>query len=388
MADSQKYVAVANFSLNLDNGTKQIDVKKGDEMMFDGLYVECRGEKGAARSLAKVVGDWIKPTNGTVPAVAPVPAMTPSKTRNATGGRILESSEVSQDLDTLQQQKYETSEQMQQSSNAELRKLVDQYENTPSPTHITSRTTDDMADMRKEARVQVDNYDEQEVAKVSAAAKNGSEKANSEVTVDKQEKKKATVVSHEEKVVKKTNYSKRAEETPQRKPLKVDKDGSGVEVRKVKSAATHNNDVKSSTAESRREVVSEQDAVIETNYGAGKRTVVSSSTQTQLESDIIMKTAVDKPRREVIAEASQEGVVVRKVSKIPEEDLRTQDGITSRVTVSSGGEESDGEVTFSSNSDIVEGEATFSSSEDTVADLGGGAYDDGDIDVNDILDGK
>jgi hypothetical protein len=128
--------------------------------------------------------------------------------------------------------------------------------------------------------------------------------------------------------------------------------------------------------------------VIETNYGAGKRTVVSSSTQTQLESDIIMKTAVDKPRREVIAEASQEGVVVRKVSKIPEEDLRTQDGITSRVTVSSGGEESSGEVTFSSNSDIVEGEATFSSSEDTVADLGGGAYDDGDIDVNDILDGK
>lgn len=388
MADSQKYVAVANFSLNLDNGAKQLDVKRGDEMMFDGLYVECRGEKGAARSLAKVVGEWIKPVNGVAPVVAPVPTMTPSKTRNATGGRIVESSEVSQDLDTLQQQKYETSEQMQQSSNAELRKLVDQYENTPPPTHITSRTTDDMADMRKEARVQVDNYDEQEVAKMSASAKTGSERANSEVTVDKQEKKKATVVSHEEKVVKKTAYNKKAEESTQRKPLKVDKDGSGVEVRKVKSAATHSNDVKSSTAESRREVVSEQDAVIETNYGAGKRTVVSSSTQTQLESDIIMKTAVDKPRREVIAEASQEGVVVRKVSKIPEEDLRTQDGITSRVTVSSGGEESSGEVTFSSNSDIVEGEAKFSSSEDTVVDLGGGVYDDGDIDVNDILDGK
>jgi hypothetical protein len=47
----------------------------------------------------------------------------------------------------------------------------------------------------------------------------------------------------------------------------------------------------------------------------------------------------------------------------------------------------EGEVTFSSNSDIDEGEATFSKTEDSVVDLGGGV-DDGDIDVNDILNGE
>jgi hypothetical protein len=52
------------------------------------------------------------------------------------------------------------------------------------------------------------------------------------------------------------------------------------------------------------------------------------------------------------------------------------------VTVSSGGQASDGSVTFSSNADIDEGEATFSGSDDAIADLGSG----GDIDVNDILD--
>jgi len=378
MAESQKYVALTNFSLNLDNGGKQIDVRKGDELMFDGLYVEYKGEKGTARPLVKVVGEWIRPVTGSMPTVEQIPPLTPSRTRNATGGRIIEASDIGQDLATLQQQ---------ESSNAELRRLVNQYETEPAPTHISKRTTDDMTDMRKEANVQVDNYDDQEVAKVSASAKTGSEKANADITVEKQERKKATVVSHEERVVKKTAYNKKAEPEPERKHLKVEKDGSGVEVRKVKAPAVHNNSVKSSTAESHREVSHEQDAVIETNYGTEKRTIVGSSTQAQLESDIILKSPTATAKREVITEASQDGVVVRKVSKIPEESLRTQDGIISKVTVSSGGDMDEGEVTFSSNSDIDEGEATFSKTEDSVVDLGGGV-DDGDIDVNDILNGE
>jgi hypothetical protein len=244
-----------------------------------------------------------------------------------------------------------------------------------------------MADMRKEARVQVENQDAQEVAKVSTVAKTGAEKNNSNVTVEKQEKKKAMVVSHEERVAKKTEYTKKVADTSQHKHLKVDKEGSGVEVRKVSSPSIHRNDVKTSTAESRREVSLEQDAVIETNYGTETTTIVGSSTQAQLAQSSVMKKATTAvpAKRQVIAEASQDGVVVRKVSKIAEENLRTQDGITSKVTVSSGGDSDDGDVTFSSNSDIVEGEATFSKSEDSVVDLGGG--NDGDIDVNDILNG-
>ena len=378
MADSQLYVAVADFSLSLDNGAKNIDVRVGDEMMFDGLYVECKGEKGTACPLAKVVGEWIRPSNGTA-VIRQTLAPAPTKMRNATGGRIVESSEVSQDADTRSQQ---------ESSHAELKRLVDQYENTPAPTHISQRTTDDLADIRKEVRVQVDNQDAQEVAKVSAAAKTGAEKDNSNVTVERQEKKKAAVISQEERVAKKTEYTKKTAAPAQQKHLKVDKEGSGVEVRKVKAPAIHSNDVKTSTAESRREVSSEQDAVIETNYGTEMSAEVGSSTKAQIEQDVIMKKATTQVpvKRQVITEASQDGVVVRKVSKIPEETLRTQDGITSKVTVSAGDEGSDGEVTFSSNSDIDEGEAVFSKTEDAVTDLGGGGSDDGDIDVNDILD--
>jgi hypothetical protein len=374
MADSTRYVAIANFSLNLDNGQKQMDVRVGDEMMFDGLYVECKGEKGTARSLGKVVGEWIRPSNGR-PVVAQAP-VTAVKSRNATGGRILESSEVSNDLDTMSQQ---------ESSNAELKRLVNQYDTTPPPTHISQRVTDDMVDIRKEVRVTVENQDDQEVAKVSSAAKTNAEKNITDVSVGKQESKKSTVISQEERVVKKTAYTKKEQAPAERKHLKVDKEGSGVEVRKVSAPAVHKNDVRSSTAESHKEVSVEHEAVIETNYGTQESTDVGSSTQAMLEQDIIMKKTATPTKREIIREASQEGVVVRKVSKIPEEKLTTQEGITSRVTVSSGGDIDNGEVTFSSNSDIVEGEATFSKTSDAVVDLGGG--NDGDIDVNDILDG-
>jgi len=377
MSESTKYVAVANFSLNLDNGTKQLQIRVGDEMMFDGYQVECKGQSGQAYSLSKVIGEWIQPANGHTVIKSSAPMIDPSqRTRNATGGRAIEDSDVAHDLDVRSQQ---------ESSHEELTRLVTQYENTPPPTHISQRTTDDMADMRKESRVQVENHDAQEVAKVSSTEKtNAPVKNTSGVEIQDQKSRKTTVISNEERVVKKTAYNKKPEAPAEHKHLKVDKEGSGVEVRKVKSPTTHRNDVKTSTAESRREVSVEQDAVIETDYGTGTPTEVGSSTQAQIEHQRALGRPTTAVKRQVIAEASQDGVVVRKVSKMDEENMSTRDGITSRVTVSAGGELDAGEVTFSSNSEINEGEATFSKTEDAVTDLGGGG-DDGEIDVNDIL---
>jgi hypothetical protein len=393
MAEAQKFVAIADFGLNLDNGdkVKQFGVRVGEELTFDGLYVEYKGEKGSARSLSKVIGEWIKPVGASIPVGAPVSTGPILKTRNATGGRILEASDVSVDSDTIQQQR-DSNNTIQASSNEELKRLVAQYDKPAPVAHISERITDDLTDLRNEVKAQkasrliVEDQDAQEVAKVSSAAKTGSEKKNVTVTVEAQPKSKSATVSHEQRVAKKTDYKKEASSSDSYKHLKIDKEGSGVEVRKVSAPAVSRNDVKSSTAESRKDVISEQDAVIETNYGKGKSTVVSSSTQTRLEQDVIMKTEtspVASKRLNVIKEASQEGVVVRKVSKIAEADVTTQDGITSKLTVSSGGEESSGEVTASSNSDIDIGEVVSSSAEDTVVDYGAGD----DIDVNDILNG-
>ena len=373
MLTPKSYVAVADFSLSLNNGEKNVNVRVGDELTFDGLYAKIGVEQGTAKPLSKVIGEWIKPVESSSPAPASagptLPPATPS--RNATGGRIVEDSDPSSDRTTLSSQ---------ESSNAELKRLVDQYDNAPAPTHVSERTTDDMKDMRKESSVQVESYDDQEVAKVRADD-TGANRNPQGIVMGQSEIKKATVVSDEERVVKKTNYSKKksAGEAP-RKKLTVDKDAQGTEVRKTSSpteAAT--SAAKASTERAKPKVIREEDSVKDTDYGKQAATDVGSSTQAKIEQDAAMRPSKKSP--EIIRDASDEGVVVRKVSKIDEESVATEDGITSRVTVGASDGGSDGEVTFSSNSDIIEGEATFSRGEAT-ADLGAGSDD---IDVNDIL---
>jgi hypothetical protein len=396
MSEAKVYEAIADFSLNLDNGKTNVAVRVGDEVLFDGLNVECRGEKGQARSLSKVVGEWIKPKNGSAAPVANVQTLGPAPgvKRNAMAGRIVEDSDAASDLGLRSQQ---------EDSNSELRRLVHQYENTPAP----KRTQDDQEDMRKESRVQVENQDAQEVAKVSDAAKTDTEVKNTAgVEIQKTEKTASTVISHEEKVAKETNYSKKKSASAAPKKLKVDKEAAGVEVRKVKTPVIQKNDVKTGT------VVEEQKEVAQMDYPV-ESTDVGSTTQAQLESSKILKSAksdtakvlndakaataeVLKPAapQQAPAEKSpkvisdraqdQDGVVVRKVSKVTEDDVTTQEGITSKVTVGSGGDVDPGDVVFESNSEINEGKATFSKVGDTVTDLSG--VDDMDIDINGILD--
>jgi sensor c-di-GMP phosphodiesterase-like protein len=211
------------------------------------------------------------------------------------------------------------------------------------------------------------------------------------------------VISQEERVAKKTDYSKKKPVASEHKKLRVDKEASGVEVRKVSVPAIQKNDVKTSTAETTAEVVEELKEVAEMDYKQ-ESTDVGSSTQAQTESSRILS-AAKKDTKKVLVSASednpkisekkpvvisgsaqdQDGVVVRKVSKISEESVSTQEGITSKVTVGSGGDIDPGDVVFESNSDVTIGEATFSKTEDTVTDLSG--INDMDIDINGILDG-
>jgi hypothetical protein len=377
MSVARVYEAVADFSLNLDNGAKQLSVRIGDELMFDGVYVTCGSEKGQAHSLAKVIGEWIVLKSGQEPPPAPVRPAPIAHPRNATGGKIIEDSDVSQDLGVRMQQ---------EDSHQELKRLVDQYENAPAP----SRIQDDERDMRREAsqqrplRVKVEDQDAQEVAKVRSTEESAV-KNTSGVEIASQEKKGSTVISQEERVVKSTQYVKKADDPTEPKHLKVDKEASGVEVRRVKVPAIQKTEMKTGMKVDEDSIeVSQMDYIEEP-------TVVGSTTQAQVVKSAVMAKTASKPvataKRATVADIqSQDGVVVRKVSAIKEET--SQGGITSRVTVGASGEVDHGEVTFSSNSDIDEGEVTFSKGEDSIVDLGGGnvAGDDMNIDIDGLLD--
>lgn len=351
MEGAKEYVAVVDFSLNLDNGKTAINVKEGDVVLFDGLYAECRGEKGQARILSKVIGEWIQPVDGETVAVA---ASAPA--RPFTAGRVLENSSVDQDPEALAQQRKQ---------NVGV---------TPSPTRPmtaskvvenSSADRDPVVAEQQRKRAPVINQDDTEVAKVSQPSKTPSNASG--VQVEDQGKKRLVTVSEEERTVKKTAYTKTKDEGDTYKHLKVDKEASGVEVRKVKSPAIARGEARSATATSPRMSVSKEEGVAkETTYARPGPTLVGSSTQESVE---MTKTA-SVQKREVISD-NQEAVVVARVSKIP--DVESADGLTVKMTSGA-----------SSVDDLDMSEVTFSGAQETITDLGG-SQDDGNVDVDDIL---
>jgi hypothetical protein len=373
MSESKLYVAVQNFSLNLDNGKSQLDVKIGEMLSFDGLYVECRGERGQARPLAKVVGDWIKQVSTNVPPIAAQPS-TIAVSRNATGGLVIEDSDPSRDLGTRAQQ---------EDSNSELKRLLGSYDKAQSVIDTSDKITDDLSDARKECKVQVDNQDDQEVAKVSDNSQNtDSEKNTAGVVLEESTPQKTSTISHEERVAKTTSYPTKDASPEDYVHLKVDNEAAGVEIIKDNAPAINTASTKTAAVQAKALVIEDDTVVTVTHYEEESATIIGSSTQAKVVKDASMskkatKVAPGAPKRLVVADPadSSEGRVVRKVSKSHDAELTTQDGITSKVTVGSSGDMDLGEVKFESNSEVSDGGVIFSKGEDTVQDIGEDAID-------------
>jgi len=400
MATAKSYVAIEDFSLNLmkDGKTSSVDVRVGDMLKFDGLNVECKDEIGTARALVKTIGTWIKPYGkGSEPAPSARTArvVDQPRSRNATGGKIVEHSNVSQDFDVVSQQ---------QDDYQHLQDLVNQEEkalNVPQETKVQ----DDMQDIRRE--VKVVNDDANIVAQVSDAAQtDAAVKNTSGVQMGDQTEVKRTVISQEEAVVKETNYSnKEASVESEEKHIVVDPEATGVEVKKVVTPAINATEAKSTPTDTSEgpEISVEENVVMETEYEDAKPTDIGSTTQAQVvekkksAKETTSKGSVDTKAvaraagsaragvggsagyAEVIAQ-DEDAKVVAKTSKINK--TQSSEGVVSTVSVGPSGESDVGDVEFSSNGEISMGDVQVGSGgEATATDLSGSD----DIDVNDIL---
>lgn len=398
MLEVKDYVALADFSVSLDNGKTTTQVKKGEALQFDGLYAVIRGEKGAARPLSKVIGEWISPVAVQVKE-APKKLARPS--RNATGGRIMEHSDFPSDPDN----------NIRNSPNDSIDTLLKAYDKTPEIKLVNGRreVTGDLEDIKKE--VTVINHDASEVRKVSA--QDGAPVTNkSGVEISQSSSSKPSVMSRDGQVAKATNYSGKTAEDHTPKKLVIDYEASGV------VAKTTTYDKKSTPQQVSAQLVEDEIDVGEISYPATQRTDVGSSTQTTATAPkkaatskksskkksakkkvaapkaaaqvpVALKKGPTVVKGPVVNSDGQEAVVYGKVSK--DNSVVIEDGITSKVTVGAAGDIDVGEVTFSSGSDYDEPEVIFGSGGDTPVDIFEGDSDvgvikaDDDIDLKDIL---
>lgn len=428
MSELKDYVAIQDFTVSLDGGKNTTYVKRGESLQFDGLTVVIRGETGSARSLVKVVGEWIAPVGKPVAPVANKAART---SRNATGGKILEHSDYTSDPETRNANP----------PSDRIENLLKTYDK-PVDTKIVNgkrEVTSDLDDARREVRVI--NNDANEVRKVSA--NDGAPVANkNSVEIGKDNENRGVLLSQEGDVAKETNYSGKEAATEGTKKLTIDYEASGTVVKKTGSSK----EAVSKTA-AKSQTITMDTEVGETSYPATQTTDVGSSTQAQIEQRkavakkapakkapakkapvkkapakkapvkvapeatktgtliiedqeavVISKVSRDpmEAKKQVVNVEGQEAVVVSKVKRDSMTSVTTSDGITSRVTVGGSDDGDDGDVTFSSNDDFEEPTATFSAGEESPFDASeaeiidsdsdaGVVEESDDIDINDLL---
>jgi hypothetical protein len=411
MAEFKPYVAVTEFSVNVNNGESEIRAKYGDLIEFDGLSVRAKDVEGQARSFGKVIreGSWVKPIAPEKVGLlkqriaakqrpeSPLGNIGPDKNRNLTGGKIVENSDVSSTKIAKQNQ-----------TDKELQDLVNQYEVESYPDSHDDVNKRNIQETKVEQNVpdkpiKVIDDDAAIVAQVSESASTDAEGKNTAgVELGDIVEEATAVVSDEERVVKATNYSNKEASDDGQKKLQVDSDGDGVVVAKTSVPAVNKNEVNKDTKvdEDSLQVSKEENVVKATSYEEEGSTDVGSSTKAGVveKKKTTRKRTVKKATKATKADIdSQDGVVVKKVSKT--KDLETSDGITVKTTVGKN-EESDSDVTFSSGGDGIEGvEAVVSGSDIPVTDLSGTESSDaavvttndsveldGDIDISDLLD--
>jgi hypothetical protein len=392
MLDLKEYVAIQDFSMSLDNGKTPIYVKKGETLEFDGLNVVFRGETGTARPLAKVIGEWISPIGNKVSPVRTAGNLA-RPTRNVTGGRIIEHSDYPSDPEA----------HVANPPSDSVSTLLKNYDKIPEIKVVNGKreVTSDLDDIRREVTI-IDN-DAIEARKVTAP--DGAPVTNKGgVEIGKEATAKSMVMTREGQVTKETNYSGKEAIDNSPKKLVIDYEASGVVVKKTGVSAKQTQVV----SEGSLETVETEVEVGETSYPAQQTTDVGSSTQAYLEQ---RKSTAKKPvpkkkpaskkgkpapkkvaakpvstaptvaKGVVVSSDGQEAVVVSKISRDERVSIKTEDGITSKVTVGAIGEMDTGEVEFSSGSDFEEPGVTISAGGDTPVDI----IEGDDLDLNSIL---
>jgi len=359
------YKAVAEIRINLNGGADPVLVKPGTIFEFDGMNATVTGwdgvtKTGAAPQLNKVIGDWIVPVEGTDTTPKAVVA-TSNKDDLARAQAVVDSSAIGSgnDID-----------------------LINKFEKR-TPIII--------------------NDDASEVRKVSKIAGDTTTRNTSGVQMENSEVGKRAVVSHEERMVKQTQYAPNptvdSSEPVRRKPVII-ADNEGTVVKKVTEKAIFKNELKGDKVVEKSDISVEEGVVKETSYEESKPTDIGSTTQAQIAAREISgkkKAADAKAARMKQVVGDQDGVVVSKVRKDDSVKV-TGDGFTSKLSVGKN-DESDGKVTFGNGNankgdidGIIGGEAVVSgggniNASDASADEATIIDNSGDVDIGDIIEG-
>ena len=448
MLKEKEYVAIQEFSMTLDNGKTPITVKKGDTMTFDGLNVTFKGEQGTARPLSKVIGEWIAPI-GT--PVKPVGKKLAAPSRNATGGKVIEHSDYTSDpLIGVKNQPDDSVEALLKSyDKTPPIKLVNGKREVTSNLDDARREVkiinDDANEVRKvtatdgapvvnKNSVELKDNDRGKRAVLSPEGVIVKKTNYSGKTASTNETKKLTI-DYEASGV---EVRKTSDGAPPKvkKSNKVETFETDMEVAETSYPSVQTTDVGSSTQAqieqrkttkkaSTKKKTAKKKAVKKTarKKGTSKKKTVKKSSHpinevsavdpvVSLAEDLVSDIDVDvfdstpiterndnstgstKVNGPVIESDGQEAVVISKVTRDSDRNVKTNDGITSKVTVGGNEDVDVGAATFSSSGNFDEPTVTFGSGEETAVDISAEVFDNDeadiiessdDVDLNEIL---
>lgn len=448
MLEAKRYVAIQDFSMTLDNGKTPITVKMGETMTFDGLNVTFRGEQGTARPLSKVIGEWIAPI-GT--PVKPVGKKLAAPSRNATGGKVIEHSDYTSDpLVGVKNQPDDSVEALLKSYDRTLPvKLVDGKREVTSDLDDARREVQIINDDANEVRKVTATDGAAIVNKNSVEIKDNDRGKRTVLSTEGQIAKKTNYSGKEAstKEPKKLTIDYEASGVEVRKtsdgaPPKVERSDkvetfeTDMEVAETTYPSVQTTDVGSSTQAqieqrkntkkaSTKKKATKKKAVKKTasKKGTSKKKSIKKDYQpinedsavdpvVSLAEDLVndidanipdytpvtekndASTRSTKVSGPVVESDGQEAVVISKVTRDSDQNIKTHDGITSKVTVGGNEEVDTGDVIFSSSGNFDEPSVTFGSGEDTAVDINAGVPDNDeaeiiessdDLDINDIL---
>lgn len=393
-----QYKAIDEFRANLDGGANPVLVKRGTLFTYDGVTIEVMGsdgviKKGSVPMLKNQIGEWYVEVEGTdtqAPTAPQVPVQAAPQAAPQTGRHVYTPEEIARAQAIVDSSAI--------SDSRGLKDMINKYDNPPN--------------LRDRKPPTVINDDASIVAQVRKTAGESKTINTSGVQIEDSEVGKRAVVSHEERMVKKTNYSDNPTiETsePKRKKLVVVSDSEGVVVKKTSEKAIFRTEIHETKNidMGTGKVVSKEGEVVKTaSYPKAEGVDVGSSTLTQtvIKTDAEKKAAVTKAaaakasRMKQVVVGGQEGVVVAKVRK-DDAPKNTADGFTATLKV--GGDKSGledsvdgiigGKAVISDggiNDSIIGEEAVVSrGGNDSISDSDGATIieSDTDVEINDIL---
>lgn len=294
-----EYTARMKFAITLNSERRMI--KPGAKFNFDGKILTYKGDKYNFPGFKSIIDrSWVVEADageGSKKASKKAPKKESNKKEIKNSDPLKESKDVPEEL--LGEEKISES--------------LDKIEEFKVDTKVVGNN-----DTNKR-KVKVINQDDEEVSKVSDDGNKGSNSSGVELAETEESIK--SVISHEQDVVKATDYNKdKSKDKSKDKKIKVEDEGLGVVVKKTGSKKKSNKTKKESPKSSY-----EKELSVDKKYETKDRTDVTSSTSSEGE----VKTVLDSDSNPVSEKVTNKDGEYRKATKVTDtsKDRAAKDGI-------------------------------------------------------------